>query len=64
MVNLKVFFFKNRSKVMVKVKCLKFMLPLERSCHKEHMPYIKPELLLQKSYMQYLSLLTDRQQIE
>ena len=27
-------FFKSRSKVMVKVTCSKFMVPLERSCHK------------------------------
>ena len=27
-------FFKSRSKIKVKVTCSKFMVPLERSCHK------------------------------
>ena len=29
-------FFKSRSKVEVKVTSSKFMVPLERSCHKDH----------------------------
>ena len=29
-------FFKSRSKVTVKVTSSKFMVPLERSCHKDH----------------------------
>ena len=29
-------FFKSRSKITVKVTCLKFMIPSERSCHKVH----------------------------
>ena len=29
-------FLKSRSKVMVKVISSKFMVPLERSCHKDH----------------------------
>ena len=33
---LKMKFFRSRSKVTVKVTCLKFMVPPERSCHKEH----------------------------
>ena len=35
MANVKVF-FKSRSKVTLKVTCSKFMVPLERSCHKDH----------------------------
>ena len=29
-------FFESRSKVTVKVTSSKFMVPLERSCHKDH----------------------------
>ena len=46
-------FFKSRSKVTVKVTCSKFMIPSERSCHKEHSCQIwKPYLLRWKSYTQ------------
>ena len=34
--SVKLKFFKSRSKVTVKVTCSKFMVPTERSCHKEH----------------------------
>ena len=34
-------FLKSRSKVTVKVTREKFMVPLERPCHKEHMPNMK-----------------------
>ena len=46
-------FFKSRSKVTVKVTCSKFMVPMERPCHKEHICQIcKPYLLAQTSYDQ------------
>ena len=39
-------FFKSRSKVTVKVTCSKFIVPSERSCHKEYSCQIlKPYLL-------------------
>ena len=40
-------FFKSRSKVTVKVKCSKFMVPLERSCHKVFTCQISKPYLLQ-----------------
>ena len=46
-------FFKSRSKVTVKVTCSKFLMPIERLCHKEHICQIcKPYLLAQTSYDQ------------
>ena len=45
-------FLKSRSKVTIKVTCSKFMVPLERPCHKEHTRQIwKPYLLTQISVL-------------
>ena len=51
-------FYRRRSKSTVKVTHWKFMVQLERPCHKEHLCQIlKPYLLGQSSYDQCLSFL-------